>query len=60
MTSICDKCKHLWQRLGRNYCRVAGLRNCKYSKTRKYCLYFEEGENIKKYLGKSNGWWKKK
>lgn len=58
MSCICDKCSHLWQRLGKNYCRV--FKNCKYSKTKKECPYFKKGENIKKYLGSSNGWWKKK
>ena len=31
----------------------------KYSKTKKQCDDFIEGTNIKNWLGKSNGWWKK-
>ena len=57
MSSICDKCSHLWQRLGKNYCR--SFKNCKYSSNKKKCPYYEKGENIKKWIGKSNGWWKK-
>lgn len=57
MSSICKKCRYLWQRLGKDYCN--NNNNCKYSKTKKQCPYFEEGKNIKKYLGGSNGWWKK-
>ena len=57
MSSICDKCSKLWQRLGKNYCR--SIENCKYSNNKKKCPYFEQGKNIKNWLGKSNGWWKK-
>lgn len=58
MNSICNKCEHLWQRLGKNYCMSIG--NCKYSKNKKQCPYFKEGENIKKWVSKSNnGWWRK-
>ena len=59
MATICDKCKHLWQRLGKPYCNSSFSMNCKYKKGKKQCEYFEEGENIKKRLSKSNGWWKK-
>lgn len=63
MSSICNKCIHLWQRLGKNYCikpvHLDKGNTCKYSKTKKQCPCFEAGENIKKYLSKSNGWWKK-
>lgn len=59
MSSICNKCKHLWQRLGKNYCNKPFGANCKYSNNKKQCSYFEKGNNIKKYLGGSNGWWKK-
>jgi hypothetical protein len=60
VSGICNKCKNLWQRLGKNYCiKGACGGKCKYSKTKKQCDSFEKGENIKKYLGGSNGWWKK-
>ena len=55
MSSVCDKCKWLWQRLGKNYCK---LNRCKYSNNKRKCQFYEEGSNIKVYLGKSNGWWK--
>lgn len=61
MASLCNKCKNLWQRLGKSYCiHGACGGNCKYSKSKKQCPYFEEGKNIKQYLSKTNGWWKKK
>lgn len=63
MSSICNKCRYLWQRLGKNYCNkpihLEKGNTCKYSKTKKQCPCFEEGKNIKKYLGGTNGWWKK-
>lgn len=57
MNTICNKCRYLWQRLGMNYC--TSINNCKYSKNKKQCPHFEQGNNIKTHLGKSNGWWKK-
>ena len=61
MATICNKCRYLWQRLGKNYCLLGSNgASCQYKKGKKQCDYFDEGINIKKYLGKSNGWWKKK
>lgn len=62
MSSICNQCRHLWQRLGKNYCNqpiyLDKGTTCKYSKTKKQCPCFEKGNNIKKWLGKSNDFWK--
>ena len=47
--------------MNKKYCNLGACgANCKYSKSKKQCEYFEEGLNIKKYLGKTNGWFKKK
>lgn len=63
MASICNNCKHLWQRLGKNYCNkpihLSKGSSCKYSKTKKQCPCYEKGENIKKWLNKSNDFWRK-
>ena len=58
MKSICNKCKHLWSREGTYYCTWNGLFNVRYTKTKKGCRYFEEGENVKKYI--KQGWWRRK
>lgn len=60
MKCICNNCKYLWQQSGKWYCikNASGGKN-KYSKTKKQCDDFIEGTNIKNWLGKSNGWWKK-
>lgn len=54
MSSICNKCRHLWQRREKKYCnqpiyKVLGT-TCKYSKNKKQCPCYEEGKNIKDYL----------
>lgn len=60
MGTICDSCKHMWKRLGKNYCNkpiyLEKGNSCKYSKTKKQCPCYEKGENIKKYISKSNSW----
>ena len=56
MNTICNKCKKLWSRSGKYYCM--SINNCKYSKNKKQCPYFEEGENVKKYI--KQGWWRNK
>lgn len=57
MTTICSKCKYLWQKLGKNYCN--NLENCKYSKNKKKCPHFEKGKSIKEKIKTSNNWRKK-
>ena len=59
MSTICNKCKHLWERLGKPYCMGTPGRNCKYSNSKKQCEHFEEGENVKKFKNKNNLWRKK-
>lgn len=58
MSSICNKCRHLWKRLGRYYCNKPIYKDngncCKYSSTKKQCPCFEEGMNIKNYIKKGN------
>ena len=62
MKSICNKCKHLWSEEGKYYCNRPSYLyrgdTCKYSKNKKSCPCYEEGENVKKYIKK--GWWRKK
>lgn len=56
MSSICNKCIHLWERLGKPYCNKPFNANCKYSNSKKQCEYFKIGENIKKYKNKNRLW----
>lgn len=56
MNSICNKCIRLWSRAGTYYCMSS--ERVKYTKNKKQCPYFQEGENVKKYI--KQGWWRKK
>ena len=48
--TICNNCKHLWKRCNKFYCN--NISNTAYSKSKKECEYFEEGDNVRHYYSK--------
>lgn len=65
MSTICNKCLHLWRCNRKYYCNQPTYKEkgdtCKYSKTKKQCSCFEKGKNVKKYMKtENNSVWKRK
>lgn len=49
MSSVCNKCRHLWRYGEKYYCNTFDGR-CKYTTNKKQCDWFEEGWNAKTHM----------
>lgn len=50
--SICHKCRHCWSYGGKLYCMISHSNACQYSKNKKECNSFEDGNNYKRLRAK--------
>ena len=50
--TLCKNCIYLWKRCNKFYCTHSSIENVSYSKTKKECKAFKEGNNVRNYYSK--------